>query len=278
MRKRRMNIFGLLAILIALAIITILIILHQYNLQVATYTIKSPKIKDSFRIMLLTDLHNFQYGKDNEILIEKIRQQDADIILMVGDMNADDPKREQRVMDLIKEFSKDKPVYFSLGNHEEKIIDKTTYLEDVVKSGATLLMQEEEQIEIKGNSITIAGLREYPFYEFEYDNTASKEFFENFCKHENFKLLLCHWPEYYMWKFKDYNIDLMVAGHAHGGIVQLPFGRTLYAPSQGFFPKYVAGIHKSDTATMVVSRGVGGHSGPRLNNPPEITVIDVEKE
>ena len=87
---------------------------------------------------------------------------------------------------------------------------------------------------------------------------------------------MCHHPEVYRDHVAGRNIDFTVCGHAHGGQIQL-FGRGLYAPGQGFFPKLTHGIH--DGGHMMISRGMSnGTRAPRINNPYELILLTLEPE
>jgi predicted MPP superfamily phosphohydrolase len=67
-------------------------------------------------------------------------------------------------------------------------------------------------------------------------------------------------------------MDLIVCGHAHGGQWRL-FGRGVYAPGQGLFPKYTSGVLDG---VCVISRGLGNHTRvPRIFNPPELVLISL---
>ena len=90
---------------------------------------------------------------------------------------------------------------------------------------------------------------------------------------DGFQLLLSHRPEF-MDMYVRYDIDLVLSGHAHGGQFRLPFLGGLYAPSQGFFPKYDAGLFEEENTKMIVSRGIGNSAFPlRFNNRPELVLI-----
>ena len=74
-------IFAIFAILIAVEII-----ISYKCLTVTDYKIKSDKIKETIKIVLISDLHNSQFGSKNKRLVDKIQKQDPDLILMDGDM------------------------------------------------------------------------------------------------------------------------------------------------------------------------------------------------
>ena len=96
---------------------------------------------------------------------------------------------------------------------------------------------------------------------------------DRFSKLASPKIMLCHHPEYYKKFLKGKGIDLIVSGHAHGGQWRI-FGRGVYAPGQGLFPKYTSGSFDN---TLVVSRGLREKSiVPRIFNPTEVVKIVIE--
>jgi predicted MPP superfamily phosphohydrolase len=90
-------------------------------------------------------------------------------------------------------------------------------------------------------------------------------------------VLLAHRPEY-IDSYLDYDFDLILSGHAHGGQWRIPLLiNGLYAPNQGWFPKYAGGRYELGNSTFIVSRGLAKESVrvPRIFNPPELVVIDI---
>ena len=80
-------------------------------------------------------------------------------------------------------------------------------------------------------------------------------------------------------KYASAGYDLVVAGHAHGGQFRLPFIGGVYAPGQGFLPKYTAGLYETDDLEMYVGTGIGNSVIPvRIFNPPEILTIILETQ
>lgn len=94
-------IFAIFAILIAVEIV-----ISYKCLTVTDYKIKSDKIKETTKIVLISDLHNSQFGSKNKRLVDKIQKQDPDLILMDGDMLNEDGKNAQTAVELISALKK----------------------------------------------------------------------------------------------------------------------------------------------------------------------------
>lgn len=133
-----------------------------------------------------------------------------------------------------------------------------------------------------GDKLTIAGIKDYPFFEYyapDYNNDENK-LFQSYLKQEDnshFSILLCHKPECYTWSFKDYNIDLMISGHTHGGIIRIPFLGGVYAPEQGYFPKYTKGYFKEKNVNLIITSGLNtSRNIPRFFNPLDVAVVTIK--
>lgn len=102
----------------------------------------------------------------------------------------------------------------------------------------------------------------------------------DFAAQPGYKMLLVHYPEYYAedtGALIGKNIDMALCGHAHGGQVRLPFLGALYTPDQGFLPDLTEGVQTISGTKVIISRGLGDDVGqilPRINNPPELVIID----
>ena len=89
---------------------------------------------------------------------------------------------------------------------------------------------------------------------------------------------MAHIPVLFDKQLSRYGFDLGLAGHVHGGVVRLPFLGGLYSKEEGFFPRFTAGKYVLDgKQSLIVSRGLGDSSPfpPRINNMPELVVIDI---
>lgn len=244
----------------------------QYRMGITVYEMESEKIDGELTVALVSDLHNHRFGEDNVELVEAVKKQEPDIIAVVGDIiTRSEPDDISVLRPLLEKFCEIAPTYFALGNHEQAIIDTTNVIDEIEDSGAILLSQEYEDIEIDGNKIRVGCLDSNPE-----KGCPGRIFLDEYsAEDEPYKLLLCHQPEY-MHYFMRCEIDLVLCGHAHGGQVRLPDGQGIYSPEQGFMPKFTEGVFKSETATMVISRGLGNAIWiPRINNPAELVIVKV---
>ena len=251
-------------------------------------------------IALISDLHNHS-GKD---VVRSLRRRHPDLIAVTGDLlvgylpkdNRLIVKSQKNVLPFLRACAAIAPTYISLGNHEWVVCEED--LDRIRSTGVTLL----DNSWVTADGIVIGGLtsgfvvdyrrfrerrkratgqlQRYPrrrrsgrMSELQPDAVWLKEFEQQ----EGVKILLCHHPEYWSLRapyLKQRRIDLVFSGHAHGGQIRL-FGRSIFAPAQGFLPKYTGGVHKGPFGRLVISRGLANTVRliPRIGNPTEIVYV-----
>ena len=272
--KKKSKLVAVICILLVFVIVSATLIYHgEWDLKVTKYTIDNKKISTQFRVALLSDLHLREYGEKNCELLTAVKEQYPDIIVVAGDMVDKKTDDISVAVDLFKELCKITDVYFCLGNHERAVDNRTGMVfSELQKTGAIYLDNDDITVNVKNQDVIIGGLSSYPDY-----YTPHYEFISEYEKSDLFKLLLCHYPEYYPGTLEKGDFDLILSGHAHGGQVRLPLIGGLFAPEQGLFPEYTKGIYKSETATMILTAGLGDSNVfPRINNPPELVIIDIK--
>lgn len=278
----------ILIILVSLALLFVLSGMYcNRNLKATFYNLdykNLPREFENFRIAQISDLHNCTHGKDNEKLINLLNSTKPHIIVITGDM-IDSRRTDLKVAaDFAKEAVKIAPCYYVSGNHEARMPDRyQSLLNKLEKAGVTTL--ENKGIEIKRGkeSIVLAGAKDPYFIRSETQELNCdildknlREILKN--RKNEFTVLLSHRPEH-LSVYAKHNIDLCLTGHAHGGQIRLPFIGGLFAPNQGFFPKFDAGLLKEQSTSMIISRGVGSSQFPlRFLNPPEVPVITLKKK
>lgn len=231
------------------------------------YHISSNYVIAPITVALITDLH----GKTFQKITNSLHQNHPDIITIVGDLIHND--YDQYPFDFLKKCSSISPTIFTLGNHERKITNQQI---DEIKK-ANVIVLDNEWVRVK--NIVIGGMTS-PFVT-EWRETGKTilhyavpkiEWLSEFEEQNGFKILLDHHPENYERITKNRNIDLILSGHAHGGQIRI-FGRGLYAPHQGLFPKYTTGVYDN---RLIVSRGLSNTKTiPRLWNPIELVYINI---
>ncbi|WP_214747820.1 metallophosphoesterase [Exiguobacterium sp. s189] len=263
----------------------ILLFTATYNaLTVQKYDVPSDKLSadESLRIVLLSDLHSASYGYKQSILIDQVRAQKPDLIALPGDL-LDRYRSPEPAFELVEGLAGIAPMYFVTGNHE--IDDSADYIRHDAKNvfrshGVTVLENEWEPITVNGVNLVIGGLedplRTYTENIYGSWETDVATAMQDVDPNATFNLLLSHRAEE-VDTYADLPFDLVLSGHAHGGQVRIPYLLNgLFAPDQGFFPKYAGGLYEHETFTHVIGRGFNySFNVPRIYNPPEIVVIDV---
>lgn len=271
----------ILIIIAAVLVLTLIYGLYCSNtLTIQSYSLKSDKTNTQIKFVFISDLHNKEYGENNLDLISKIKEQSPDFIAVGGDMvnkySADDGVMKE----LLQSLAKTAPTYCVLGNHELMLAEQIDFKKDINSTGAKLLDNEAVALNINGEEILLGGMSDFPYYEFnapEFD-TEERYFWEDFnARSKNcFSILLNHQPEYLSDITQDCNIDLIMCGHTHGGLIQIPFVGGLFAPNQGLFPEYDKGEFDLNGTKMIISAGLGdAYPVLRMNNCPEITVVNI---
>ncbi|MDR1589237.1 MAG: metallophosphoesterase [Oscillospiraceae bacterium] len=243
------------------------------RIDVAEYTMgfeSLPASFDGFRIVSLSDVHAAQFGKNNKNLIAATARARPDIIAITGDLI--DRAGQLGIIDtLVGGLTRIAPVYYVTGNHEWDSGDMKNLQSLLEQRGVTVLRNAYVPLTKGGGTIILAGTDDPNGPA---DMIKPVEFFETVRRAEGdrFLIVLEH-RNNHLELYSSLGVDLVVCGHAHGGIVRLPFTDGLIGPSREFLPTYTNGIYTRGATSMLVSRGVGNHTGfPRFLNNPHIPV------
>lgn len=267
------------------------------------YEIKSnhvTKAMDGFRIVQVSDLHDASFGFQNERLVEAVRNGRPDLILLTGDMIHKDTI--ENTMMFVRHAVSIAPVVFVPGNHESYSPRYPEFRSQMMQAGAFVLedgVLTERDLGLgraAGNGIirvpevTVIGVADPLFSPWldraepgrlmtqKLDELVPEATEREAEGRRPFRILLTHRPELFA-SYAREDIDLVLAGHAHGGQWRIPVLGGLYAPSQGMFPRYASGLHEEGNTRMVISRGLGNSGFPlRLNNRPEVVVVTLRSD
>ncbi|MDR3597258.1 metallophosphoesterase [Clostridium sp.] len=272
-----------IALLSSLSLIAAATYLDNKLLKVSKYNVKSTKIPkefDKFKIIQLSDFHNYKFlGKDNNIVVNKINEENPDIIVMTGDMVNKYDRNFKNFFALTEVLSKKYELYYIVGNHEKRLKKDyfNFFIERLEKLGIKILTDKKITIIRKKDYINIYGM-DIPLSYYKTNNKPSNindivDTALNKCNEKEYNILLAHNPLYFD-IYAKHNVDLTLSGHVHGGMIRLPFIGGVLSPERKFFPKYNSGIYSINNKKLIVSRGMG-HSKPgiRIFNMPEIVSI-----
>ena len=302
-------VIGMIFICIATAAIVVLCnYVENRNFKESFYTTSSIKVDNPVRVALLSDLHGASYGPNNETLLKRIDALDPDVIICSGDMVDSVHQDADFAVSLGQELVKIAPTYYIYGNNEADGIyevplnqidldakfgfdddtrDETAMLrvpdffEDKLESvGIQVLKNEMDTIQVGTVSIDVYGvLNSNPSSFWSYSAQAFGNYlYEN---PDHLKITAVHEPFIFETYHPDFWGDLMVCGHTHGGIVRVPVLGPLYTQGGGLFPEhggsFVYGRYDTAGSPLIVSGGLENSNILRINNQPELVIIDINK-
>lgn len=257
------------------------------ELKVTEYDVGIDGLTSPARVVVISDLHSKEYGGDNSALLALIAAQSPDAVFAVGDMinRSADEEDILQFLELLVKLQEIAPVYYSPGNHEcDYMADRDSgLLGRVSATGVTVLLDEYVETQLGGNTVRIGGTMGH-YYRYEWSEEQKNDppdyaMQEEIGSTDVPSIVLMHMPENMIADSarKNWNADLYISGHTHGGVVRLPLIGGLVAPTQGLFPKYDQGFFTVDgRLKLIITSGLAGYGPiPRIFNRPEICVIDL---
>ena len=282
---------------IILLVIICIICIAEWMREIRTfkmthYDLESKKLQGlkNKKIILLSDLHNYTYGSNNEKLLAAIRKERPDLILIAGDMLVGKAGVSTEVaLDFCKALTEICDVYYANGNHEQRMKEYTEtygfvyqeYKEKLVSAGIHYLENTMESFEMDGYSMNIYGL-EIPceaykkFKKVILEETCLEDRLGS-CDLKQYNVLIAHNPVF-MKDYLKWGADLIVSGHLHGGVARIPGFRGVITPQGGLFPKYSGELRREGDSFVAVSKGIGIHTiKVRFLNPAEVVVLHLNR-
>lgn len=260
--------------LVLLIVIALLLFCSYQNrhLETTYYTYKAEQLGadlEGYRIVQISDLHNVKFGKNNQKLVDRIRECEPDMIVLTGDLVDSNHTNVDRAVQFVDEIVKICPVYYVTGNHEYWL-DTSEYenlMDGVASAGVIILDDQVVEISRGDAKFRLVGLDDKSLADGTLEALLSDE--------KELTVVLAHEPQYFA-RYAGTGVDLVLSGHAHGGQFRLPFVGGIVAPDQGFLPEYTAGEYYMNGTEMIVSRGLGNSVIPvRLFNYPEIVCVEL---
>jgi len=278
------------------------------NFRESFFNVSSLKIDGNIRVIQISDLHSCAYGKGNQKLIDRVQKLEPDLILCTGDIIDSGKDKTEDTLNLCSEISKVAPSYYIYGNNEaekvydfplnkdaldkkfgfndnnrvpEKLLELSDSLEEMLeKTGIKVLKNEFETIKIDAVDVDVFGvLTSNPSSFWQYTGDRFSEYI--YSNPNNLKITAIHEPFVFEKFEEDFWGDLMVCGHTHGGVMRVPVLGPLYTHEGGLFPErsgdFVYGRYDTAGKPLIVSSGLENKNIFRINNQPELVIIDINK-
>lgn len=240
-----------------------------------------PREFDGFKIIHLTDLHMKSYGKNNHKVLDIIKSEKPDIIVITGDFINRKSKgcyggQTEKLRPLMQNIAKIAPCYFVCGNHEWSSCEILKFTDMIRDTGIKYLENEYVRIERNGEYIIIAGVVDRKGSKDKIKPNELVDIIKNKYP-DDFIIFLGHrndWIE----KYPDLPVNIIFSGHAHGGVIRLPIIGGIIGTNISLFPQYDAGLYNEGKYDLIISRGLGGDEPiPRFMNNPEIITALLRK-
>ena len=282
--------------------------LENQNFKETFYSVSSLKVNNKIRVIQISDLHNCNFGQDNEKLIDRVEKLLPDLIIYTGDIIDSSSDSEENVVNLCAKLATVAPSYYIYGNNEvEKYYDNLftqdsldekfgfnndnrdpnklleisdTLTEKLVNAGVKVLKNSQDTITIGATTVDIFGvLTSNPSAFWSYGGKCFDNFI--FTNENNLKIIAIHEPEVFEVYTPDTWGDLMLAGHTHGGTARIPIIGPAYTREGGVLPArnghYVYGRYDVQGRPLIVSSGLENTNIFRFNNEPELVIVDINK-
>ena len=234
-------------------------------MQITHYTVPAD-IPAPLTVAQIADLH----AHPHRHVLAALEKMPPDMIAITGDL-FDHLASAPETLPFLRRCAALSPTVYVYGNHEQT----TTEEDAAIRACGVVLLQNSDTvccgIHVGGVNSGFTNRREQG--NFTATPVPNTDFLARFAALDGYKLLLCHHPEYYPTYLRDLPIDLVLAGHAHGGQWRLG-KRAVFAPGQGFFPRYTEGMHEG---RLIVSRGLSNTAPvPRFGNPTELVFVHLQ--
>jgi predicted MPP superfamily phosphohydrolase len=308
-RAAKFFVIGMIFVCFATAAVVILCsYISNRNFRESFYSVSSIKVDSQIRVVHISDLHGCSYGENNTGLFTRVEELKPDIIICSGDIVNSAKDEVDFAVNLGQKLSKIAPSYYVYGNNEvesiygfplnEKELDKKLGFESdnrdetklleikddfekrLEKTGMKVLKNQKDTIKVNTMTVDVFGiLTSNPSSFWSYTEKSFADYlYEN---PENIKITAVHEPFIFEEFQPEFWGDLMVCGHTHGGLMRVPLLGPLYTHEGGLFPerngKFVYGRYDAAGTPLIVSSGLENSNILRINNTPELVVIDINK-
>lgn len=263
--------FGFPSVITAYSVVN-----NRSDYVINSIALRFPNLPNELRgltIAQISDIHSGAYmpRRKMEEIAEVINAQSPDLVALTGDFVSSYVEEIEPLAKAFRGLKSTFGVYSCAGNHDEWA--GIAPIEAAMNAHhLNLLRNRARVLNIDGATLNVIGMdygREKKHYLERALQSANKD---------GFNLLLCHHPDFFV-HAKRYGIDLMLAGHTHGGQIALDFGGIEFYPIDLFY-KYPRGLYEegeNKSQKLYVNLGVGVTATPLRTVQAEIALITLER-
>jgi predicted MPP superfamily phosphohydrolase len=226
-----------------------------------------PSAWDGLRILHLTDLH--MCGTPDKVffqhVMDRCREWKPDLLAITGDL-VDSPLHYRWILPVLGRLRWRSAAFAILGNHDYWY-ETLPIRRRLERLGIQVLGNRWTQVDVHGQPLVVAG-HEGPWAGPEPDLSQ--------CPTGVFRLGLSHTPDNIRWA-RQHEINVLLAGHVHGGQIRLPVLGSVLVPSS-YSRRYDCGIFDEPPTVMHVGRGLGGQHPLRYNCRPEVSLLILKSQ
>jgi predicted MPP superfamily phosphohydrolase len=224
---------------------------------------------EGLRIVHLSDLH--MSGRITKAYFERVFEEvnrcDADLVVITGDLVERDACIDW-VPDTFGRLQARAGVYYVLGNHDHHV-QKERLTAALADAGLIHLGGIWRRLTVRHTPVILAG-NERPWYGPAADLRGCPD---HDARGLPLRIVLAHSPDQFGWAQAN-DVDVLLAGHNHGGQICLPLLGPIVAPSLHGV-RYASGTFRAGNTVLHVSRGTSSLTPLRWNCPPEIAVLNL---
>ena len=276
-RRRALSLAGNALLCSPVAAISYGSLIQRTGFEVREIDLPTPGLPaglDGLRLLQISDIHLSPFLSEKEFarVIDAALGLHPHIAFITGDLisSARDPL-EACIRQLAR-VKADAGVFGCLGNHERFAGAENSTTRMGARLGMRFLRSQATALRFGDSVLNVAGV--------DYESSSRRTHYlrgnEHLVNPGAFNLLLSHNPDVFPFAARQ-GYDLVLAGHTHGGQVNIEILGQSINPVR-FHTPYIYGLYRQDRSVIYVTRGVGTIGVPvRLGAPPEIALLRLRK-
>lgn len=229
-------------------------------------------------IGVLSDLQFREVGDQQREAVARVMRERPDVIVLPGDLQQGGGEEFERTLPevrrLLGRLRAPGGVYFVIGDVEG--LGKARL--QLARTGVRLLLNRTATVRVRDRTVVIGGT------ELDYGSPGARRMVEGLEEdpgESDIRVLLTHRPDSALALQRETRVDLVIAGHTHGGQIQLPLLGPLTVASEVSRSVGAGGLHDvGGERRLYVSRGIGlerGQAPPvRFGAPPEVSLLRLD--